>query len=46
MIVEFTFHKKQNVETMFILNESQNVPHGKLDKINILKYGLGDQPKT
>jgi hypothetical protein len=43
MIVEFAFHKKQNVEAMFILNEPQNLPH---DKLNMLKYGLGDQPKT
>jgi hypothetical protein len=41
MIVEFAFHKKQNVEVMF-LNEPQNLPHGKLDKLNMLKYGLGD----
>jgi hypothetical protein len=46
MIMEFAFHKKQNVETMFILNEPQNLPHGKLDKLNMLKYGLGDHPKT
>jgi hypothetical protein len=28
------------------LNEPQNLPHGKLYKLNMLKYGLGDQPKT
>lgn len=42
MIVEFAFHKKQNGEAMFIFNEPQNVPHGKLNKLNMLKYGLGD----
>jgi hypothetical protein len=46
MIVEFAFNKKQNVEAMFILNELQNLPHGKLDKIKILKYGLGDNAET
>jgi hypothetical protein len=41
-ITELTFHEGQNVETMFILNRSQNLTHIKFGKLHILRYAQSE----